>query len=143
MNLVDHEVDQIIARQVRQLDRELSELFLRKAALTNDKTPIQKAKKLAKELHINFGSALSLDYWREELLTIFSKYASGIILSAEERKRVAQLGRLIKLGGGQRGLDFCCSQLPDDAQEEFRATWDSEDSWKRGKIKFDDCLSEE
>ncbi|MHC5916105.1 MAG: hypothetical protein ACYTXE_35075 [Nostoc sp.] len=143
MDIVDREIEQIIARQQEQISNEIGKLDERKVTLTNDKTSIQKAKKLAKKLNINFGSALSLDYWREELLTIFSKYTTGIILSTAERKRVAQLSKLIKLSAGQRGLDFCSSQLRWDAQQEFRSCWDTQDSWKRKKIKWDDCLDED
>lgn len=138
MDIVDKEVEKIIARQQQQLVSEMGELFDKKVTLTNDQSSIQSAKQIAKKLSINYGSALSLVFWLNELLEIYPQDKKTARIDAKARQRLVHLGRLIKIAGGERGLSFCCSQLPQYAVKNFNALLDMNDGWKKTKCAIED-----
>ena len=134
MDIVDEEVQKVIARQEKQLVLEMGELYKRKYELINEQGAIQYAKKIARKLDINYGSALCIVNWLEELLEIYPQDKSEADISANKRQRLIHLGRLIKIAGGQKGLIFCCSKLPEYAVKNFNSLLDWDDSWKNNKV---------
>ncbi|WP_445631149.1 hypothetical protein [Nostoc sp. DSM 114167] len=123
----------ILVRQEQQLVKEMGQLFEKRDVLTNDQSSIQYAKDIAQKLRINYGSALSLIFWLDELLEIYPEDKKSTRIDAKSRQRLIQLGRLIKIAGGQKGLSFCCSKLPSYAVNNFNSLLDMSDSWKEKK----------
>lgn len=133
MDILDKEVEQVIARQQKQLVFEMGELY-KKNALSNEQAAIQYAKQIAKKLDINYGSALCVVNWLEELLEIYPQDKSEADIPAIKRQRLTHLGRLIKVAAGQKGLAFVGLQLPEYAVKNFNSLLDVNDSWKDKKI---------
>lgn len=133
MGTVDREVDAIIFRQQQQLTNEIGQLHKKKAELTDNQESIQHAKLIAKTLSLNFGAALALVSWLEELLKIYPEKRNDKFKNATTRKRLIQLARLVKLSGGQAGLSFVISQIPKYAVKNFQTLIDLDDDWKKKK----------
>ncbi|MBN3945275.1 MAG: hypothetical protein HWQ38_01795 [Nostoc sp. NMS7] len=134
MDIVDQEVQRVIARQEKQLVLEMGELYKRKYELMNEQAAIQYAKQIAKKLDINYGSALCVVHWLEELLEIYPQDKSEADISAKKRQRLIHLGRLIKIAAGEKGLTFCKNQLPPYAVKNFESLLDYNDEWKKNKL---------
>lgn len=128
----------VLERQQQQLKKELGQLFDKKTKELNDQSSIKYAKQIAKKLSINYGNALSLIFWIEELLEIYPQDKKRINISENTQQRLIHLGRLIKLAGGQRGVSFCCSLLPNYAVDNFTSLVDMNDGWRKKK-----CVIEE
>ena len=128
------DADQLtIERQQQQLVKEIGQLSIKKADLTDDQSSIKYAKYLAKKLSINYGSGLCLVFWLKELLEIYPENQIDVNFSKNKQQRITHIGRLIKLGGGTKALTFCISQLPEYGAKHFNSLLDSTDSWKQKK----------
>ncbi|MEH2078445.1 MAG: hypothetical protein V7K89_00020 [Nostoc sp.] len=141
MDIADKKVAEAIARQEKQIVKEMGQIFDKKVALTNDQTSIQYAKDISQKLRINYGSALSLVFWLDELLEIYPPDKKQANITKRARKRLIDLSRLIKIAGGQKGLSFCCSKLPGYAVNNFNSLLDMNDSWKKRSTNHSDILT--
>lgn len=128
----------VLERQQQQLVKELGQLLEKENKQRDDQSSLKYAKQIAKKLSINYGSALSLIFWIEELLEIYPQDKKRINTSEGTQQRLIHLGRLIKVAGGEKGISFCCSLLPNYAVDNFTSLVDMSDGWRKKK-----CVIEE
>ncbi len=133
MTIVDREIDEIVSWQEMQKVRELGELLEQRNTLLSSMPSVKFAKVFSEKLRINYGSALCLVFWLEELLKMASDAPKNknIYSEKQNKQRATQLGRLIQIAGSKKALKFCFSKIPEYAKADLKAVWDADGIWKK------------
>lgn len=123
----------VLERQQQQLVKELGQLRNKKSSLNKDLPSIEFAKIISHKLKINYGSALALTFWIDELQKVYPHDKKQTIFSKQREQRLIHVGRLIKIAGGEKGLSFVLDQLPAYGARNFKSFIDPNDTWKQKK----------
>ncbi len=133
MNATDIEIDKIISKQEQQQIKELGELLQQQSTLIKKLPSTQFAKEISQQLSLNYGAALCLTFWLDELIKMHTDAPKdkNIYSAKHNKQRTIHLGRLIQIAGSKKGLNFCLLRIPEYAQKDLKAVWDEDGSWEK------------
>lgn len=122
----DREVDQAIDRLEQQKIEELGSYLTEKIGDKPEFLIVKIANEIRVKLKMSLGAALCFSFWLVDL--------QGICFSSvSERERILQLGRLIKISGGEKTLNYALAQTPQPRRDELKKIWEELANWKSRK----------
>lgn len=113
---IDWETEQRIHRQEQQKLEELGSYLTEQIGDKTELPTVKLAKQIRRHLNCSEGASLCFAFWLSDLQEI-------CIASKDSHPRLIQLGRMIKLTGGARAVNYALWQTPQCSRELLKQIW--------------------